>query len=193
MRKKILLISVILSLLSLFTPIIFHVSTYSVYQFWSWGFALSFRMDSGEIGITYNNETTFLIPALSAVVLTILGCGLILYGLKKDNSKHAIIGSSIMIGTPLLLSLLWQLIHVLIVGYPTFWGSSGGYNYFLPSFSMFFQLLAGVIAEIIMTEFSMVPLYLFLIAIFFVVLSIAPHIHVVALKSWYGVESEGKK
>ena len=54
-------------------------------------------------------------------------------------------------------------------------------------------LLAGVIAEIIMTEFSMVPLYLFLIAIFFVVLSIAPHIHVVALKSCYGVESERKK
>jgi hypothetical protein len=54
-------------------------------------------------------------------------------------------------------------------------------------------ILAGTISEIIMTDFSMIPLYLFMIAIFFVVLSIAPHIHVVALKSWYGVESERKK
>lgn len=146
MRKKILLLSVILSLISIFTPIIFHVSFYSVYQFWSWGLIVSFGLNSSEIVITYNNEATFLIPALSAMGLIILGCGLILYGLKKDNSKHAIIGSSIMIGTPLTLSLLWQLIHVLLVGYPTFWGSSGGYNYFLPSFSMFFQLIAGVIA-----------------------------------------------
>ena len=54
-------------------------------------------------------------------------------------------------------------------------------------------IIAGAIAGIIMTEFNMLPLYLFLIGIFFAVLSIAPHIHVVALKSWYGVESERKK
>lgn len=146
MKKKILILAVILSLISIFTPVIFHVSFYCVYQFWSWGLIVSFGLNSSEIVITYNDEAIFLIPALSAMSLIILGCGLILYGLKKDNSKHAFIGSCIMIGTPLLLSLLWQLIHVLIVGYPTFWGSSGGYNYFLPSFSMFFQLIAGVIA-----------------------------------------------
>ena len=150
LRKKILLLSMILSLISIFTPIIFHVSFYSVYQFWSWGLIVSYGLNSSEIVITYNDDATFLIPALAAMILIILGCSLILYGLKKDNSKHAIIGSSIMIGTPLLLSLLWQLIHVLIAGYPTFWGSSGGYNYFLPSFSMFFQLIAGVIAFISM-------------------------------------------
>ena len=146
LRKKILLFSMILSLISLFTPVVFHVSFNSIYQFWSWGLTISFGLTSSEIGITYNNEMEFLVPALSALGLIVLGCGFIIYGLKKNTSKLAIIGSSIMIGTPLLLSLLWQLIHVLIVGYPTFWGSSGGYNYFLPSFSMFFQLIAGVIA-----------------------------------------------
>ena len=146
MRKKILLLSVILSLISLFTPVIFHVSTQTISQFWSWGSALFVWLNSGEIGITYNDEMEFLVPAFIAMGLIILGCVFILYGLNKDNSKHAIIGSSIMIGTPLLLSLLWQLIYVFIVGYPTFWGSSGGYNYYLPSFSIFFQLIAGVIA-----------------------------------------------
>jgi len=146
MRKKILLLSVVLSLISLFTPVIYHESLNSIYQFWSWGLTLSFGLSSSEIGIIYNNEMEFLAPALFAMGLIILGCGLILYGLKKDKSKYAIIGSSIIIGTPLLLSLLWQLIHTLIIGFPTFWGSSGGYNYFLPSFSMFFQLIAGVIA-----------------------------------------------
>ena len=146
MRKKILLLSVVLSLISIFAPVIYHVSPNSIYQFWSWGLTISFGLTSSEISIAYNNEMEFLVPALIAMGLIILGCGLIIYGLKKDNSKHAIIGSIIMIGTPLLLSLLWQLIHILIVGYPTFWGSSGGYNYFLPSFSMFFQLIAGVIA-----------------------------------------------
>ena len=146
LRKKILLLSMILSLISIFTPIIFHVSFYSVYQFWSWGLIVSYGLNSSEIVITYNDDATFLIPALAAMILIILGCGLILYGLKKDNSKHVIIGSSVIIGTPLLLSLLWQLIHTLIMGFPTFWGSSGGYNYYFPSFSMFFQLIAGVIA-----------------------------------------------
>jgi hypothetical protein len=54
-------------------------------------------------------------------------------------------------------------------------------------------ILAGAVAGLIISEFTMIPLYLFMIAIFFVVLSIAPHIHVVALKSWYGIESERKK
>ena len=143
LRKKILLLSVILSLISLFTPVVFHVSFDSIYQFWSWGLTIYFGLTSSEIGITYNDETAFLIPALSAGVLIVLGCGLIIYGLKKEISIHAIIGASIMIGTPLIF---WQVIHVLGVGYPTFWGSSGDYNYFLPSFSMYFQFIAGAIA-----------------------------------------------
>lgn len=33
----------------------------------------------------------------------------------------------------------------------------------------------------------------FLLAIFFAIISIAPHIQVIVLKSWYGIESERKK
>ena len=145
-RKKIILLSVILSLISIFRPIIFHISPYSIYQFWAWGLVLSFGLNSSEIGILYNNELEFLVPALFAACLIILGSALTLYGLRKDNSKYVIIGNSIIIGTPILLALVWQLIYVLVVGYPTYWGSSGGYNYFLPSFSMFIQFIAGVIA-----------------------------------------------
>jgi hypothetical protein len=52
-------------------------------------------------------------------------------------------------------------------------------------------IIAGAAAEII--DFGITPSSFFLIALFFAVISIAPHIHVVALKSWYGVESERKK
>jgi hypothetical protein len=50
---------------------------------------------------------------------------------------------------------------------------------------------AGGAAETL--KIGMAPTSYFLLAIFFAVLSIAPHIQVVALKSWYGVESESKK
>jgi hypothetical protein len=42
-------------------------------------------------------------------------------------------------------------------------------------------------------KIGMGPTSYFLLALFFAVLSIAPHIQVVVLKSWYGVESERKK
>jgi len=41
-------------------------------------------------------------------------------------------------------------------------------------------------------KIGMAPTSYFLLALIFAVLSIAPHIQVVALKSWYGVESERK-
>jgi uncharacterized membrane protein len=41
-------------------------------------------------------------------------------------------------------------------------------------------------------DFGMAPTSYLIIAIFFAVVSIAPHIQVVALQSWYGVESERK-
>jgi hypothetical protein len=57
-------------------------------------------------------------------------------------------------------------------------------------------LITGVTAETIGKpfgiSFSIESTSYLIIAILFVVVSIAPHIQVVALKSWYGVESERK-
>jgi hypothetical protein len=61
----------------------------------------------------------------------------------------------------------------------------------------FLCVIAGAAAETLSEplgiDFSMAPTSFFLLAIFFAVLSIAPHAQVAALKSWYGVESERKK
>ena len=54
-------------------------------------------------------------------------------------------------------------------------------------------IIVGAAVEIFDADFLMTPTSYFLIALFFAIVSIAPHIHVVALKSWYGVESERKK
>ena len=54
-------------------------------------------------------------------------------------------------------------------------------------------VIAGVIEEAFEYDLILAPTSYFLLAIFMVVLSIAPHITVVALKSWHGVESEKKK
>ena len=53
-------------------------------------------------------------------------------------------------------------------------------------------IIVGLATETIDVDFIIAPTSIFLIALFFAVLSIAPHIQVVALKSWYGVESERK-
>lgn len=57
-------------------------------------------------------------------------------------------------------------------------------------------VIAGAAAETLSgplgIDFNMIPTSYFLLAILFAVLSIAPHVQVVALKSWYGVESERK-
>jgi hypothetical protein len=54
-------------------------------------------------------------------------------------------------------------------------------------------VIVGAAVEILDVDFIMAPNSFFPIALFFAVVSIAPHIQVVALKSWYGVESERKK
>jgi hypothetical protein len=53
-------------------------------------------------------------------------------------------------------------------------------------------LIGGVTAETLDVDLSIAPLSFYLLAIFLAVISIAPHIQVVALQSWIGVESEKK-
>ncbi|OGS40233.1 MAG: hypothetical protein A3K77_01270 [Euryarchaeota archaeon RBG_13_31_8] len=53
-------------------------------------------------------------------------------------------------------------------------------------------LIVGVVAEAFSYDLILAPTSFFIIAIFFAVVSIAPHISFIALKSWYGVESERK-
>jgi len=151
-QKAILLSSAIIGIISVFTPVVFHISTNYLYQFWSWGTSLFFGLSSTEIGSTQNTELEFLIPALSSVVLILLSSGLILKSSLKGsregefNSKITFIGGIIMLTIPILLMIIWQLIYTLIRGYPTYWGSDGIYNYFMPSFSIYLQLLAGLLA-----------------------------------------------
>jgi hypothetical protein len=52
-------------------------------------------------------------------------------------------------------------------------------------------IIFGAAVEILEIN-TLTPNSFYLLAIFFALLSIAPHMHVVALKSWYGVESERK-
>lgn len=52
---------------------------------------------------------------------------------------------------------------------------------------------AETLSEPLGIDFNMAPTSYFLLAVFFAVLGVAPHMHVVALKTWYGVESERKK
>ena len=54
-------------------------------------------------------------------------------------------------------------------------------------------VIAGFVVGLFLDNPIIGSTSLFLLAIFFAVLSIAPHIQVVALKTWYGVESERKK
>jgi len=51
-------------------------------------------------------------------------------------------------------------------------------------------VIAGAATETL--KIGMAPTSYFLLALFFAVISIAPHIQVAALKTWYGVESERK-
>ena len=147
--KIILLSSPVIGFISVITPVIYHISPNYLYQFWSFGFTLTFGLSSSEVGTSYNTEVEFLIPALSSMILILLSSSLILKsslkGLREDefNSKISIIGGILMIGTPILLMIIWQIFYTLGRGYPTFWGSSGGDNYYMPSFSIYLQLLAG--------------------------------------------------
>ena len=154
--QKILLISAAcIGFISVLTPVIFHVSPNYLYQFWSFGFTLSWGLRSSELVVSYNLEIEFLIPALSSVLLILLSSCLILKSSLKISSsdefnrKNAIMGGILMISTPILLMVIWHLIYTLGRGYPIFWGSSGGYNYYWPSFSIYLQFIAGVLALIL--------------------------------------------
>ncbi|MBY8987972.1 MAG: hypothetical protein KGD61_05920 [Candidatus Lokiarchaeota archaeon] len=148
-QKVILLLSGVIGLISVFTPVIFHVSPNYLYQFWSWGLTLFFGLSSTEVGVTYNTEVEFLIPAISSMFLILLSSSLILKssikGLREDefNIKFSLIGGVMMITIPLLLMIIWHFIYTIGRGYPIFWGSFGGENYFWPSFSFLLQFLAG--------------------------------------------------
>ncbi len=52
---------------------------------------------------------------------------------------------------------------------------------------------AETLSEPLGIDFSIAPTSFYLLAVFLAIISVAPHISVVALKSWYGVESEKKK
>ena len=153
-NKILLLTSAVICYISIFTPVVFHISTESVYQFWLWGTSLSFNLSTGEINSTQNTQLEFLIPALASMVFIIISSSLIikttLKGFRDDNfnSKMTILGGSLMLVTPILLMIIWQLVHTLIAGYPNFWGSTGGYNYFMPSFSIYMQFIAGIMVVI---------------------------------------------
>ena len=148
-QKIILLSSGVLGLISVFTPVIFHVSPNYLYQFWSWGFTLFFGLNSTEVGVSNNTEVEFLIPALFSMFLILLSTSLILKssikGLREDefNIRTSFIGGIMMIATPLLLLVIWHFIYTIGRGYPIFWGSYGTENYYWPSFSFLLQFLAG--------------------------------------------------
>ena len=54
-------------------------------------------------------------------------------------------------------------------------------------------VIVGVIGEALKIDFRLATTTWLLIGIFFAIISIAPHMQVAVLKSWYGVESERKK
>ena len=148
-QKIILLSSAVIGFISVFTPVIFHVSPNYLYQFWSWGFTLFFGLSSSEVGVTNNTEVEFLIPAIFSMFLILLSSSLILkssiQGMREDEFKIKIpiIGGSMMIATPLLLLVIWHFIYTIGRGYTIFWGSFGTENYYWPSFSFLLQFIAG--------------------------------------------------
>jgi hypothetical protein len=53
-------------------------------------------------------------------------------------------------------------------------------------------VIVGVIGEALKIDLRLASTTWLLLGLFFAVISIAPHIQVAVLKSWYGVESERK-
>jgi hypothetical protein len=53
-------------------------------------------------------------------------------------------------------------------------------------------VIVGVIREALKIDLQLASTTWLLLGVFFAIISIAPHIQVAALKSWYGVESERK-
>ena len=154
-QKIILVSAACIGLLSVLMPVIYHISPNYLYQFWALGFTLSFGLSSSEVVVSFNSEAEFLIPALFAILLILVSAGLILKSSLKMSSwdefkrKMALTGGILMCATPILLMVIWHLIYTLGRGYPVFWGSSGGDNYYLPSFAIYLQFLAGGVAVIV--------------------------------------------
>jgi hypothetical protein len=137
----------IIGIISVFTPIIFHISPNYFYHFWLWGLTLFLGLNSNEIGVSYNPDVVFVIPGIISSILFLICSIFIIYSSKKEKrgqqikAKYHYTGIIIMIGTPLFLSIGWQIIYVVVIGYPTFWGS----NIYWPNFAIFLQFITGIL------------------------------------------------
>jgi len=147
-QSKLLFSSGVIGIISIFTPVIFHISPNFFYHFWLWGSTLFFGLNSNEIGTGYNTEAAYLIPGIFCLILILMSSILILITTLKSKKmqklkvKYYTIGGIVMILSPILLTIAWQIIHVLALGYQTFWGG----DIFWPNISIFLQFLAGALA-----------------------------------------------
>lgn len=145
---KLLFSSGVIGIISIFTPVIFHIGANFIYQFWLWGSVMYFGLNSNEIGIVYDTEIEFLIPGVIFFIIMLVISVLILFTIRKGNrmieklAKFYFIGGIVMIISPLFLMITWQIIYILVRDYPTFWGT----NYYWPSIAIFLQFLAGILA-----------------------------------------------
>ncbi|MFX1569392.1 MAG: hypothetical protein ACFFCV_13605 [Promethearchaeota archaeon] len=148
---KLLFFSGIIGIISIFTPVIFHISANFIYQFWLWGSVMYFGLNSNEIGIVYDTEIEFLIPAVIILILIMATSVLFLFTSLKPKkrleiwARYYMIGGIVMIISPLFLIISWQIIYTLVRDYPTFWGV----NYYWPSIAIFLQLIAGILALVL--------------------------------------------
>jgi len=78
LKFKISISSGVIGIISVFTPVVFHLSPNYFYQFWLWGFILFFSLNSNEIGNTYNTDVEFLIPGFIFLILIVISSVLIL-------------------------------------------------------------------------------------------------------------------
>ncbi len=154
-QRIVLVSTACIGFLSVLTPVIYHISPNYLYQFWPFGFTLSFGLSTSEVVVSYNSEVEFLIPALSSILVIAFSSGLILKSSLKKTSENefkrkiALIGGILLIITSIFIMVIWHLIYTLGRGYPVFWGSSGGDNYYTPSFGIYLQFVAGGVAVIV--------------------------------------------
>ncbi|MFX0005369.1 MAG: hypothetical protein ACFFA7_01580 [Promethearchaeota archaeon] len=145
--NKISLSSGMIGIISLFTPVIFHISPNYMYNFWFWGLTLFFGLNSSEIGFTFDLELEFLIPGIISSIFIFVSCFLIFFILLKEKRQQQLklmyyyIGGIFMIATPLFLIIGLQVIYIVVRGYPTFWGI----NYYWPYVAIYLQFIAGIL------------------------------------------------
>lgn len=149
-KFKILFLSGVLGIISVFIPATFHVNPNYVYHFWLWGLAVFFGLNSSEIGSYYVTEAGILIPSWISIILILIGSVLILYITLKDkrtqklNVKFYVIGGIMMITSPLFFIISNQIISIFVVAHPTF----GSGDSFWPNIAIFFQFIAGALVLI---------------------------------------------